>query len=187
MAYVYILENYDAKRIKIGATLNHPEDRLLDINRMWKAIKGRCQICLSWRMLSDGRMPNHVLAMNHCPGSGEPPLEFSTKLANEQLIDLQGRSPWLSGSDLNHATKRIKNLEKILHNYNENSTRLGSWEIRAAFKIDFAYIIEGIIHQELAAYLDKTAPFGEVFNYPAENAIESIEIAIKQYKPQNQN
>ena len=185
MAYVYILENINAKRIKIGATVNHPEDRLLDINRMWKAIKGRCQICLCWRMLTDGRMPNHVLSMNHCAGSGQLPLEYSTKLAKEQLLDLQGQIPWLSGSDLNYASKRIKNLQKILQNYNENPTRSGSWVLRAMFKIDFAYAIEEIIHRQFAAYLDQSAPFGEVFDYPAQGAIESIENAIEQFKPRD--
>lgn len=185
MAYVYILENKVAECIKIGATTNHPNDRLLDISRMWNAIKGRCQICLSWRMLTNGRMPNHVLSMNHCRGSGELPFEYSSKLAKEQLVDLQGQIPWLNGSDLSYATKRIKNLEKILRNYQETPARLGSWAVRATFKIDFAYEIEKIIHQELAVYLDRTAPFGEVFNYPAEDAIESIESAIKKYNLQN--
>ena len=49
-----------------------------------------------------------------------------------------------------------------------------------------AYAIEEIIHQQLAAYLDKSAPFGEVFNYPSEDAIESIENAIEQFKPQHE-
>lgn len=178
MAYVYILENTDAKRIKIGATVNHPNDRLLDITRMWHATKGRCQICLSWRMLTNGRMPNHVLSMNHCVGSGELPLEYSTQLAEKQLIDLQGRIPWVSGSELNFAIKRIKNLQKIIRNYKENPIRHGSWFLRASFKIDSAYLVEEYIHSLLAAHLDTDMPFGEVFSCPAEEAIDLIKETI---------
>jgi hypothetical protein len=185
MAYVYILENMDARRIKIGATVNHPDDRLLDISRMWRAIKGRCQICLSWRMLSDGRMPKHVLSMNHCAGSGELPLEYSTQLAEEQLIDLQGRIPWINGSELNFATKRIKNLQKIIRNYKENSIRPGSWFLRASFKIDSAYLIEEYVHSVLAAHLDANMPFGEVFSCSAEEAITLIEETIVQIESGN--
>lgn len=181
MAYVYILENQDAKRIKVGATLNHPNDRLTDISRMWRVVKGRCQICLSWRMLANGRMPNHVLTMQHCAGSGELPLEYSTKLAETQLIGLQGRLPGLSGSDLNYATKRIKNLRTILQNYKENPKCLGAWELRASFKTDSAYPIEKLVHQALAAYLDKSAPFGEVFSCTAEEAIMVVEELIARF------
>lgn len=122
MAYVYILENKDANRIKIGATINHPDARLTDIARMWRAIKGRCQICLCWRILDNGRMPKHVLSMSHCKGSGKPPLEYSTKLAEKQLDDLQGKF-----GKSNFATKRIKNLQKVLNSYKENPLRMGKW------------------------------------------------------------
>ncbi|WP_353431423.1 hypothetical protein [Polynucleobacter sp. MWH-UH23A] len=182
MAFIYILENQDAQRIKIGATHNHPNDRLLDINRMWQAVKGRCQICLSWRMLVNGRMPKHVLSMNHCAGSGEPPLEYSTKLAEKQTIDLQGQLPWLSGSDLRSASKRIKNLKKILQTYKENPIRIGGWQLRASFPIDSAYQIEELVHKALAVHLDKEAPFGEVFSCSAEEAISTIEETISQMK-----
>lgn len=176
MAYVYILENKDAGRIKIGATVNHPNDRLLDISRMWRAIKGRCQICLSWRMLVDGRMPDHV----QCTGSGELPLEYSTQLAEEQLADLQEQLQSLSYSDLNFATKRIKNLTKILQNYKENPSRLGFWELRTSFQTDSAYLVEECVHLKLENYLDREAPFGEVFSCTPEQAIEVVENVIAQ-------
>lgn len=178
MAYIYILENKDVKRIKIGATVNHPDDRLLDISRMWRAIKGRCQICLGWRLLVDGRMPNHV----HCHGSGELPFEYSTQLAEEQLVDMQGRLPWIKGSDLNFATKRIKNLQKIIGSYKKNPKRIGTWNLLTAYKVDFAYIVEERVHQILAAHLDKDAPFGEVFSCSTEEAIRVIENTIAKVK-----
>ena len=178
MAYVYILENKDANRIKIGATINHPDARLTDIARMWRAFKGRCQICLNWRMLDKGLMPKHVLSGHHCGGSGKLPLERSTELAVEQLMNLQGQLPMLKGTDLNFATKRIKNLQKILNSYKENLLRMGKWELRASYKTDSAYPIEKHAHEVLAAYLDKDAPFGEVFTCSAEEAITVIEKAI---------
>ena len=181
MAYVYILENKDAGCIKIGATTNHPNDRLLDISRMWSAIKGRCQICLNWRMLVDGRMPDHVLTMNHCAGSGQLPLEYSTKLAEEQLIDLQEQLPSLKGGDLNYASRRIKNLQKILQNYRGHPLRLGIWELCASFKIDSAYNVEELVHQALASHLDRDAPFGEVFTCSTDEALEVVKKAIAHF------
>jgi hypothetical protein len=179
MAYVYILENIEAQRIKIGATLNHPDDRLTDIARMWRAFKGRCQICLNWRMLNKGLMPKHVLSGKHCSGSGVLPLERSTFLAEKQLIDLQEQLPLLRGADLNYATKRIKNLQKILQNYKDNPVRIGKWQLRASFETESAYFIEKIVHKALAVHLDKAAPFGEVFRCSVEEAVSIIETAIK--------
>jgi hypothetical protein len=179
MSFVYILENKEAKRIKIGATLNHPDDRLTDIARMWRAFKGRCQICLSWRMLNKGLMPRHVLSGKHCSGSGQLPLERSTFLAEKQLIDLQEQLPLLRGTDLNYATRRIKNLLKILQNYKENPVRIGKWQLRTSFETESAYLIEKTVHTALAEHLDKSAPFGEVFLCSAEEAVLIIETAIK--------
>ncbi len=179
MAYVYILENKDVKRIKIGATINHPDARLTDIARMWRAFKGRCQICLNWRMLDKGLMPKHVLSGHHCAGSGKFPLERSTELAEMQLRDLQEQFPQLRGTDLNFATKRIKNLQKILQNYKESPIRQGKWKLITYFETDSAYLIEGVAHEKLAEYLDKNAPFGEVFTCSTEVAITVIEEAIR--------
>ena len=175
---MYILENIEAQRIKIGATLNHPDDRLTDIARMWRAFKGRCQICLNWRMLNKGVMPKHVLSGHYCSGSGQLPLERCTKLAEMQLIDLQEKHPILKGSDLNYATKRIKNLLKILQSYKDNPVRIGKWQLRASFETESAYLIEKTVHKALAEHLDKSAPFGEVFLYSVEEAITVIEQAI---------
>uniref|UniRef100_UPI00404725C8 hypothetical protein n=1 Tax=Polynucleobacter sp. TaxID=2029855 RepID=UPI00404725C8 len=179
MSYVYILENKDAKRIKIGATINLPDARHTDISRMWRGIKGRCQICLNWRMLNKGLMPKHVLSGHHCAGSGELPLERSTTLAEKQLTNLQEQLSLFRGTELNYATKRIKNLLKVLQNYKENPIRLGKWELRAYFKTDFAYSIEAVAHEKLASFLDSNAPFGEVFTCSAEQVIAIIENSLK--------
>lgn len=175
MAYVYILENKDAKRIKVGATVNHPDVRLIDISRMWGAVKGRCQICLKWRILENARLPKHVLSGNYCAGSSEPPFEFSTNLAERYLDDLLGQLPSLNGSNLNFATKRANNLKKIINNYKVNPVRIGTWELSAFYKTDFAYQVEKFVHQALAAELDNDSPFGEVFTCSLEEAIKTVE------------
>jgi hypothetical protein len=145
---------------------------------MWCAFKGRCPICLSWRALNKGLMPRHVLSGKHCSVSGELPLERSVFLAEKQLIDLQEQLPLLRGTDLNYATKRIKNLQKILQNYKDNPMRIGKWQLRASFETESPYFIEKTVHKALAEYLDKSAPFGEVFLYSVEEAITVIEQAI---------
>lgn len=182
MACVYILQNKEAQRIKIGATLNNPDARLLDINRMWSGIKGRCQICLNWRMLNDGRLPNHVLTMKHCPGSGELPFEYSIDLAEKQLLDLEENCRRNKGAAHNFATKRIKNLRNALVNYKENPVRIGKWELLTSYKTDSAYLIEKVVHKALVTHLDKTAPFGEVFLCSVDEAVSVIEEAIKLHR-----
>jgi hypothetical protein len=179
MAYVYILENKTAQCIKIGATLNYPDDRLIDISRMWRAVKGRHQVCLYWRMLNKGLMPKHILSGRHCFGSGQLPLERSTNLAEEQLTDLREQLPSLRGAELNFATKRIKNLSRILQNYKNNPVRYGKWVLKASFKTESAYSIESVVHKTLATHLDKNAPFGEVFLCSVEDAISAVENAIQ--------
>lgn len=185
MAYVYILENVEAQRIKIGATLNHPDERLTDVARMWCAFKGRCQICLNWRVLNKGFMPKHVLSGHLCAGSGKPPLERNTELAEVQLRDLQQQYPQLSGTNLSFATKRIKNLLKILQNYKDNPIRQGKWELITSFQTDSAYLIESVTHEKLAKYLDKNAPFGEVFTCSTKDAIAVIEKEIRNRATKN--
>lgn len=175
MAFVYILENKEAQRIKVGATLNHPDSRLIDIARMWRAAKGRCQVCLCWRMLNKGLMPKHVLSGKYCFGSGQLPFERSTQLAEEQLSNLQEQLLFLKGVDLSYATKRIKNLKKILQNYKDVPVRSGKWELRSSFQTESAYLVEAIVHGRLEAHLDKKSPFGEVFLCSAEEAISVIE------------
>jgi hypothetical protein len=89
------------------------------------------------------------------------------------------KHPILKGSDLNYATKRIKNLLKILQDYKENPVRIGKWQLRASFKTESAYLIEKTVHTVLAEHLDKSAPFGEVFLCSVEEAVSIIETAIK--------
>ncbi len=177
---VYILENSEAHRVKVGATINTPEERLLDINRMWLGVKGRCQICLSWRLLEpDGRMPKHTLS-NHCPGSYQLPFARGIELAEQKLKDLQGQIQGLRGGKKISAITRIKNLEKLVEAYRDTPKQVGSWQIRAAYRNGNAYGVELIAHEILANHLDTAAPFGEVFSCPPQEAILAVESAITQ-------
>lgn len=176
---VYILENSHANRVKIGVTVNDPEERLKDINRMWIGIKGRCQICLSWRLLlGDGRMPNHVLSGTPCFGSNQLPFERSTELAQLKLKDLKDLVNEYSGHKKISAVKKIKTLERAIESYRLQPKQLGTWVIRASFYCKKAYQVEMIVHEALTNYIDKSAPFGEVFSCSVEEAIVAVENAL---------
>ena len=41
---VYIFENVEAQRVKVGMTINQPADRLRSINDMWTQLNNLCQI-----------------------------------------------------------------------------------------------------------------------------------------------
>lgn len=178
---VYILENKDAQRVKIGATTNDPIARLLDANRKWLGIKGRCQICLNWRLVkSDGRMPTHVLSMNHCSGSNALPLEAETSLAEQELIKLKEQQEVLAGSEKISAIRKFNNLRKVVEIYRTASRRAGEWRILTSYPLSNAYEVEAIAHEMLSSYLDSDAPIGEVFSCSIQEAISAVESAMTQ-------
>ncbi len=148
---------------------------------MWHGVKGRCQICLKWRLLStDGHIPNHVLNMSHCLGSNQLPFEKDTGLADQELKRLREQLIKLQGSDKNSITRRINNLKKIVDSYKNAPRRVGLWQIRATFFTEDAYEIEKITHKILHTYLDKQSPIGEVFRCSTQEAIAAVHGAISQ-------
>lgn len=178
---IYILENTEAQLVKVGTTINNPIDRLLDVNRKWINVKGRCQICLCWRMLpSDRIMPNHVLSGIHCRGSNQSPLEKDTELAELELKNLQESLTGLHRSNKNSAIRRINNLKKVIKAYQKYPRRVGTWEFKASFPTENAYQVESIAHQLLSKYLDKDAPIGEVFSCSVQDAFNAVENALTQ-------
>ena len=179
---VYILENNEANRVKVGATTNDPVARLLDVNRKWLGVKGRCQICLSWRLVTpDGRMPTHVLSMNHCSGSNALPLEAETSLAEQELINLKEQQDVLAGSEKISAIRKFNNLRKVVEIYRNASRRVGEWRILTSYPLLHAYEVEAIAHQLLSTHLDRDAPIGEVFSCSSQEAISAVEAAIAQW------
>jgi hypothetical protein len=60
---VYIFENTEAKRVKVGMTaigVNDVADRLKDVNDMWLERKVTCQICGRRCVNVGGHVPPHV-------------------------------------------------------------------------------------------------------------------------------
>lgn len=175
---VYILENSEAKRVKIGVTINNPSERLKDVNRMWLGTKGRCQVCGNRRLLEfNGLMPKHVLSGKHCSGSHALPLERDKSLAIEEAKRLKGELEGIQGKSKGSAVKRIRSLEKLIDEPQDVQRFTGSWSLRTSFKSEIAYQVEELVHETLHVYLDRSAPFGEVFSCSVEEAVVAIENA----------
>jgi hypothetical protein len=173
---VYILENIDAKLVKVGVTINDPNERLLDVNRMWLGIKGICQVCGNRRLLNaKGLMPNHVLSMTHCTGSEAPPIEKDTTLAEQELNKYKQHK--INSS----STRRIKSLEKLINAYRDAPLKVGVWTLHTSFKTNNAYAVESIVHEHLHEYLEKSAPFGEVFSCSAQEAKEAVKDILNRH------
>lgn len=180
---VYILENKEAQRVKIGATFNNPDERLLDVSRKWSGIRARCQICLNWRLVkSDGHMPAHVLSGIYCSGSNALPFEKDTSLAKLELQSLEGQIKELSGIEKNSVTRRIKNLRKVIDSYANTPRQIGTWQLLASYYLEGGYQVEAIAHQMLSTHLDGDAPIGEVFSCSAQEAISAVEAAIAKFQ-----
>jgi hypothetical protein len=181
-SWVYILENKDAQRVKVGATFNLPDDRLLDVSRKWSGVSARCQICLNWRLVKpDGCMPAHVLNGYYCSGSNKLPFEKDVSLAELTLINLQDQVEELHGSQKTSAIRRIKNLRKVIDSYTNTPRQIGSWQLLASYFLEDAYQVEAIAHEMLSTHFDRDAPIGEVFNCLPEQAIAAVEAAIAQF------
>ena len=178
---VYILENSEAHRVKVGVTINDPSERLKDINRMWLGDKGRCQVCLSWRLLEiKSRMPRHVISGNQCAGSNQPPFQKNTELAEQELKSLRGQLKELQGSEKTSAIIRIDNLEKIIKAYRNTPSQVGIWQLQTSLLTRNAYQVELIAHEILSKHLDVAAPIGEVFKCSAQEAMLAIDNALNQ-------
>ncbi len=178
---VYILENSEAKRVKIGVTINNPNERLKDVNRMWLGTKGRCQVCGNRRLLElNGLMPKHVLSGKHCSGSHALPIESDKTVAIEELKSLEDELKKIQGKSKGSAVKRINSLAKLIDDQQDVQRLTGSWSLRASFNSEIAYQVEEIVHETLHMCLDKSAPFGEVFSCSVEEAITAIEHAHSQ-------
>jgi len=171
--WLYILENQVAGLIKIGATINSPHGRALDINRMWLGEKGLCQICNSWRLLKDKRrMPPHVLGGKPCSGSDHPPLHIDTKHAEQEVANLNNE---LGQGLLSKAptVKKINGLKKRIEFF-KTFKAAGEWTLFATWKIADAYYHEEIVHSKLENFKCDLAPFGEVFKCSPECAQQAL-------------
>jgi hypothetical protein len=71
---VYIFENAEAQRVKVGMTsigVNDVVERLRDVNDMWLQRKITCQICGKHTSSFGGSVPHHVVSGIGCLSRGK--------------------------------------------------------------------------------------------------------------------
>jgi len=178
---VYIFENPEAQRVKVGMTINHVADRLSSINDMWLQRKVTCQICGGRRLASyNGLVPPHATSGRRCLGGNDLPIEKNVSLAEAYLEHLKERYSELSGSEKGSATRVIKNLEKRIELYRHYNAPVGEWQFRLAYYTECAEQVELLSHKVLEDRLDKEAPFGEVFCCSVSEAADAVETVLSQ-------
>ncbi len=187
---VYIFENSQAQRVKVGMTISSVSSRLCDVNDMWLGRKVTCQICGRRLVNIGGLVPQHVNAggllpqlvanLRGCPGGNSLPLETDFALAESYLENIRNRVSELTGSEKGSATRIVNTLETRLERYRLHDRRVGEWQFKVAFFTECAEQIELLSHQILAERLDKAAPFGEVFCCSVSEATDAVETALSQ-------
>lgn len=176
---VYVFENVEAQRIKVGMTINNVTDRLRDVNDKWSRIKVTCQICGTQRLAdSDNFMPAHVGSGIRCAGSRISPLEDDRSIAKTHLENLRNDLNVLTGAKRSAVSKKIKTLQKRIAFYEQYKRPEGIWQFRLAFYTHQAERVELLSHEVLADKLDQSAPFGEVFCCSVSQAAEAIESVL---------
>jgi hypothetical protein len=178
---VYIFENSEAQRVKVGMTLNNVGGRLEDINYMWHEIRVTCQICGGRRLIGNsGRIPQHVLSGTRCPGGDALPLERDVGLAQSHLQNLKTQVNELAGSEKGSVVRKIRTLERRIALYQQHARPVGVWQFRTAFYTKSAERVELLTHHILGERLDRLAPFGEVFCCSVPEATAAVEAALSQ-------
>lgn len=177
---VYIFENSEAQRVKVGMTISKVADRLNAVNDMWLQKKVTCQICGGRLNNSLGRVPKHVGSGRSCSGGDALPLEKEVALAVSHLESTKNRLSKLSGSEKSSATRIINTLEKRIEKYRNYTQPVGDWQFKLVFYTKCAEQVELRAHELLNDFLDAQAPFGEVFCCSASAAEEAVQIALMQ-------
>ena len=177
---VYILENPEAQRVKIGMTINEVGLRLRSVHDMWRGRRGTCQVCGGRLNTVEGRVPRHPGYSRPCPGGGALPLEKEVALAETYLAKMKNDLAELSGDEKASATRRIKTLERRIDMQRLRPPTVGMWQEGATVYTECAEQVELLTHEILADRLDKGAPFGEVFCCSVSEAKQAIEKALAQ-------
>lgn len=182
---VYILENVEAQRVKVGMTTNDVALRLRDANDMWLEHKITCQICGGRRLAKwNGRgprvVPKHVVSGVNCPGGNALPLESDIALANAHLDNLRIRVAEITGSEKGSMMRKIKTLEERIRLRSQHNRGIGNWKIGTVYHTECAEKVELLSHNFLVEHLDRTAPFGEVFGCSISEARAAVERALDQ-------
>jgi hypothetical protein len=180
---VYILENSEAQRVKVGMTsigVNDVVERLRDVNDMWLQRKITCQICGKHTISFGGRVPHHVVSGIGCPGGNALPLEKDVAIAESHLGILKSRLSEISGTEKGSVTRKIRTLEMRIEKFRHYNRPIGHWQFRVAFYTEGVAEVEVLSHRILADRLDRTAPFGEVFSCSLSEATEAVEKALSE-------
>jgi hypothetical protein len=178
---VYILENSEAQRVKIGMTINDIALRLSDVNDMWLGRRVTCQICGKRLNNVRGQVPKHPKHGGNgrdCPGGNALPLEKDIALAESHLLALKACHCQLSGGGKGSATKMINTFGKRIKQYRHYLPPVGVWQFRICFYTECAEAVELLSHEILAERLDKAAPIGEIFCCSVTEAAEAVESAL---------
>jgi hypothetical protein len=182
---VYILENFEAQRVKVGMTINDVALRLKDANDMWLERKVTCQICggrrlVRWNGRTPRLVPKHVVSGITCPGGNALPLEGDIALANAHLENLRTRVREAMGSEKGSMVRQINTLEERIRLRSQHNRGVGRWKIATVYHTECAEQVELLSHDLLAERLDRTAPFGEVFRCSISEARAAVERALDQ-------
>ena len=180
---IYIFENSDAQRVKVGMTgigINNVGDRLRDINDMWLERKVTCQICGGRLVNIGGLVPQHVKSGIRCQGGRALPLEKDVTLAESYLANMKNRLSDLCDSEKGSTIRIVNTLEKRIERYRHHNRQVGKWQFRVAFYTEGVAEVESLSHKILAERLDKLAPFGEVFYCSVSEATKAVETALSQ-------
>jgi hypothetical protein len=180
---VYVFENSEAQRVKVGMTgigVNTVEDRLRDVNDMWLERKVTCQICGGRLVNIGGLVPQHVKSGIRCQGGRALPLEKDVTLAESYLANMKNRLSDLCDSEKGSTIRIVNTLEKRIERYRHHNRQVGKWQFRVAFYTEGVAEVESLSHKILAELLDKLAPFGEVFYCSVSEATKAVETALSQ-------
>ena len=143
--FVYIFENLEENRVKVGMTINKPEDRLNNINDMWLERKVTCQICggrftdnlgLVQKHVSNGPFTRGV--GGYCAGANKMPLEKEVLLAESHYENLKKILLELTGIEKNSVTRVINTLGNRIEKYRAYEDPIGRWKFGLAFNTDCA-------------------------------------------------
>lgn len=176
---VYIFENSEAQRVKVGMTINDIEGRLEDINYMWNQKRATCQICGRRRLVDcNGLIPKHVISGKGCSGGEFLPLEKDTRLAVLHLEELRLQADLLMANEKASAVRKFNSLEKRIALYRGIAEPVGEWKCNTVYYTKSAERVELLAHKFLEGKLDTSAPFGEVFSCSMIEAADAVEDAL---------
>lgn len=178
---VYILENTEACRVKIGMTTNDVASRLRHVNDIWLEQKVTCQICGGKKFFNDkGLVSKHIISGNSCMGGNALPLEKDKALAELHLENLKNSLSNALGNKKQSIARLVSALEKRIELYSHYKKPIGTWKISTVFHTARPEQVEQLSHEILADRLDTKATFGEVFCCSQQEASEAVESALCQ-------